>query len=275
MNVLLIYPHWPDTYWSFRHALWFQRKRAAYPPLGLLTVAAMLPKHWNVRLVDSNVRRVTDADLRWAHVAMLSGMLVHEAELIDLLALCRSAHVRTVVGGPVTSSIDLRPHADYIVIGEAEELMPQIVSDLEGGRRTGLYRGGELPNLERTPPPDLRLLKSRHYSTMALQYSRGCPFQCEFCDIIEIYGRVPRTKSVGQVIGELDQLYEKGWRGPVFLVDDNFIGNKRNVKRMLPVMAEWNQRRRMPFRFFTEASINMADDDELLTMMRDAGFIRH
>ncbi len=273
MNVLLIYPHWPDTYWSFRYALPFQGKRAAYPPLGLLTVAAMLPKHWNKRLVDSSVRQVTDADLRWADIAMLSGMLVHEKELIRLLERCRRAGLRTVIGGPVTSSVDLHDHADHVVIGEAEDVMPQLIHDLENGCARAVSRANDLPQLDRTPQPDLSLINPRHYSTMAVQYSRGCPFKCEFCDIIEIYGRIPRTKPVDRMIGELEQLYANDWRGPVFFVDDNFIGNKRNVKQMLPAVAEWNRSKGRPFRFFTEATINMADDEELLGMMREAGFV--
>jgi radical SAM superfamily enzyme YgiQ (UPF0313 family) len=274
MNVLLIYPHWPETYWSFRHALKFQGKRAAYPPLGLLTVASMLPDHWHRRLVDSSVRRLADADLKWANIAMLSGMLVHKAELIEILERCRRAGLRTVIGGPVTSSVEELPnYADHVVVGEAEGLMPQLIFDLENDCARPVYRATQLPQLDRTPLPDLSLIEPRFYSTMAVQYSRGCPFKCEFCDIIEIYGRVPRTKPADLVIAELEQLYANRWRGPVFFLDDNFIGNKRNVKQMLPAIAEWNRRKGLPFRFFTEASINMADDEELLRMMRDAGFV--
>jgi radical SAM superfamily enzyme YgiQ (UPF0313 family) len=274
MNVLLIYPLWPDTYWSFRYALPFQGKRSAYPPLGLLTIAAMLPEHWNKRLVDHSVRKVSDDDLRWANIAMVSGMLVHEQEIVQILQRCRRAGLRTAIGGPIASSVDLHHHADYVVIGEAEDVMPQLVVELEnGGSSQGVYRAAALPHLDRTPQPDLSLINPRHYSTMAVQYSRGCPFKCEFCDIIEIYGRIPRTKSVDQMIAELEQLHANKWRGPVFFVDDNFIGNKRNVKQMLPAISEWNQRKGRPFRFFTEASINMADDDELLRLMREAGFI--
>ncbi len=198
MNVLLIYPHWPETYWSFRHALKFQGKRAAYPPLGLLTVASMLPDHWHRRLVDSSVRRLTDAALKWANIAMLSGMLVHKAELIEILERCRRAGLRTVIGGPVTSSVEELPnYADHVVVGEAEGLMPQIIFDLENDCARPVYRATQLPPLDRTPLPDLSLIEPRFYSTMAVQYSRGCPFKCEFCDIIEIYGRFrapsPRT----------------------------------------------------------------------------------
>jgi radical SAM superfamily enzyme YgiQ (UPF0313 family) len=273
MNALLIYPHWPDTYWSFRYALPFQGKKAAYPPLGLLTVASMLPRQWNKRLVDSSVRPVTDADLKWADVAMISGMLVHEREVRVILDRCRRTGLRTVVGGPITSSANLEAHADHIVFGEAEDIVTELTRELESGCARAVYRGAALPQLDNTPLPDLSLINSRHYSTMAVQYSRGCPFKCEFCDIIEIYGRVPRTKPPERIIEELDQLYANPWRGPVFFVDDNFIGNKRNVKQMLPRIAEWNRRRGMPFRFFTEATINLADDDELLRLMRHAGFV--
>jgi radical SAM superfamily enzyme YgiQ (UPF0313 family) len=181
--------------------------------------------------------------------------------------------VRTIVGGPIASSIDLSSHADHVVVGEAEGVLPELVADLQNGSARAHYRASVLPQLDNTPPPDISLIQRRYYSTMAIQYSRGCPFKCEFCDIIEIYGRIPRTKPTARVLLELDQLHANGWRGPVFFVDDNFIGNKRNVKRMLPAVAEWNQRKGMPFRFFTEASINMADDEELLRMMRESGFV--
>ena len=275
MNALLIYPETPNTYWSFKHALPFQGKRAAFPPLGLLTIASMLPVHWKKRLVDTNVRPLTDADLGWADVVLLSGMLVHKQSLLKILARCRARGLRTVVGGPVTSSVEeLRRHADHVVIGEAEELVSALARDLELGIAARVYRCHEFPDLSRTPLPDLSLIHPRHYSAMSIQYSRGCPFNCEFCDIITLYGRKPRTKSPAQVVAELEQLYARHWRGPVFIVDDNFIGNKPRVKELLPVLAEWNARRRRPFTFFTEASLNLADDTELMQMMKDAGFIR-
>ena len=275
MNALLIYPEWPDTYWSFKHALPFEGKRSAYPPLGLLTIAPLLPKHWKKRLVDTNVRRLTDTDLEWADVALLSGMLIHKQDLLAILARCRARGLRTVIGGPVTSSVEELPrHADHVVIGEAEDLIATLASDLERGTAEPVYRARQLPGLDRTPLSDLSLINPKRYSAMAIQYSRGCPFNCEFCDIIEIYGRKPRTKSPAQVVAELEQLYERKWRGSVFVVDDNFIGNKKKVKEMLPVLAEWNVQHQRPFTFFTEASVNLADDSDLLQMMKEAGFTR-
>src|SRR5216684_449471 len=275
MNVLFIYPEWPDTYWSFKHALPFEGKRSVYPPLGLLTIAPLLPRHWKKRLVDTNVCELTDADLQRADVAFLSGMLVQKQDLLAILARCRSRGLPTVIGGPVTSSVQELPlHADHVVIGEAEDLVAGLAADLENGTAKPIYRATELPGLDRTPLLDLDLIDLKYYSIVGIQYSRGCPFNCEFCDIIEIYGRKPRTKSPSQVVAELEQLYERKWRGSIFIVDDNFIGNKKKVKELLPVIAEWNIRHRRPFTFFTEASVNLADDPELLELMKRAGFIR-
>lgn len=275
MNALLVYPEWPDTYWSFKHALPFEGKRSAYPPLGLLTIASQLPKHWKKRLIDTNVEPLTDADLRWADVVMLSGMLVHRREILNILSRCRARGLRTVVGGPVTSSVQELPLcADHVVIGEAEDLMAELVSDLEAGTAKPTYQAHVLPDLTRTPLPDIELINLKPYSAIGIQYSRGCPFNCEFCDIIEIYGRRPRTKTPAQIVAELELLHDHKWRGSVFLVDDNFIGNKKQVKELLPALADWNSRHGRPFTFFTEASLNLADDSELLEMMKAAGFIR-
>jgi radical SAM superfamily enzyme YgiQ (UPF0313 family) len=275
MNALLIYPEWPDTYWSFKHALRFEGKRSAYPPLGLLTIAPLLPKHWNKRLVDTNIRPLTDEDLKWADVALISGMLVHKAHVLRVLQRCRARGLRTVVGGPIASSVQELPmHADHVVIGEAEALMPTLVEDIERGAGDPVYKAEEMPLLASTPVPDLSLISPKYYSCMAIQYSRGCPFNCEFCDIIEIYGRRPRTKSPQQVLAELDQLHDMKWRGSVFIVDDNFIGNKKKVKELLPHIVEWNLRHGSPFTFFTEASLNLSDDRDLLQLMKDARFNR-
>jgi radical SAM superfamily enzyme YgiQ (UPF0313 family) len=275
MRALLICPEWPDTYWSFKHALPFQGKRSAYPPLGLLTVAAMLPAHWEKRVVDMNVRALKDADLKWAEVVMISGMLVQKEATLKVLQRCREHGVRTVVGGPMAGTVpELRPLADVLVIGEAEDLIGPLTRALEEDTPEPEYRVLDLPSLDKTPRPALELINPKYYSGMAIQFSRGCPFNCEFCDIIELFGRKPRTKTVQQILSELDQLYEMKWRGSVFLVDDNFIGNKKLVKELLPAIAEWNNSHKRPFAFYTEASVNLADDKELLELMRDAGFFR-
>jgi len=274
MNALLVYPRSPDTYWSFRYALSLQGKRAAQPPLGLMTVAALLPQPWNKRLIDTNVERLKDSDLAWADVALISGMHMQQEDLVSIVQRCRARGLRTVVGGPITSSLPASVlQADHVVIGEAEDLIAGLARDLEAGTARPLYQAAERPAMERSPLPDLRLIQMHRYSTMTIQYSRGCPFNCEFCDIIEIYGRRPRTKAVAQVLAELDQLREAGWRDAVFVVDDNFIGNKPRAKALLAAMAEWGEAHGHPFRFSTEASLNLADDLELLQLMKEAGFI--
>ena len=273
MNVLLIYPEFPDTYWSFKHALKFLGKRAAQPPLGLMTVAALLPGGWKKRLVDTNVELLRDRDLAWADVAMLSGMHIQRDSLMAILQRCGARGLRTVVGGPIASSLSPEElNADHVVIGEAESLMAGLAHDLELGVAKPVYQAAERPAMETSPLPDLSLIKMRRYSTMAVQYSRGCPFNCEFCDIIEIYGRRPRTKAVSQVIAELDQLRAHGWREAVFIVDDNFIGNKARAKELCIAMAEWRRKYRTTFDFGTEASLNLADDPELMQLMKEAGF---
>ncbi|HEY3490154.1 MAG TPA: DUF4070 domain-containing protein [Candidatus Deferrimicrobiaceae bacterium] len=273
MKVLLLYPEFPDTFWSFRHALPFQGKRSAFPPLGLLTVSAMLPPHWERKLVDLNVEKLGDAALAWADVVFLSAMMVQAPSLEKALARCRAAGKPTVVGGPITS--DAHPAfaaADTIVRGEAEGLIDGLALDLEAGTPKTRYEAVGRTDMTTVPPPELHLTRKRRYSAMALQYSRGCPFSCEFCDIIELFGRTMRTKTPEQVIEELDRLYAMGWRGSLFVVDDNFVGNKASIKAMLPRLIDWMKRRRFPFSFYTQASINLAEDDDLLSLMRAAGF---
>jgi radical SAM superfamily enzyme YgiQ (UPF0313 family) len=274
MNALLIYPQFPDTYWSFKHALKFLGKRAAQPPLGLMTVAALLPQTWQKRLIDTNVERLRDRDLDWADVVLISGMHIQRDPLVAIVERCRARGLRTVVGGPIASSLssaDLK--ADHIVIGEAESLIADLARDLELGTAKPLYHAAEKPEMTTSPLPDLSLIKMRRYSTMTVQYSRGCPFNCEFCDIIEIYGRRPRTKAIAQVIAELDQLRSAGWREAVFIVDDNFIGNKARAKELCAALAQWRSQNKVNFDFCTEASLNLADDTELMQLMRDAGFV--
>ena len=272
MKVLLVNPEFPDTYWSFRHALFFDGKKSAYPPLGLLTVAAMLPPTWERRLVDMEVRKLTRADIEWADMVFVTAMLVQKNSLQRVIELSKSLGKRVVLGGPYVSTTEHLPEADHIFIGEAETTLPEFFADLERGEAKALYRAPDKPPLSLTPIPDFKLAELNQYSSMSIQYSRGCPFNCEFCDIIEIYGRVPRTKSNQQVIAELDALRATGWRGTVFIVDDNFIGNKKNVKKLMPDLVKWQREHDHPFSLLTEASVNLADDDSLLDAMRDAGF---
>ncbi|HXD34705.1 MAG TPA: B12-binding domain-containing radical SAM protein [Pyrinomonadaceae bacterium] len=275
MNVLMINPEFPDTYWSFRHALPFERKRCAFPPLGLLTVSALIPDSWQRKLVDLNIERLKDSQIAWADMIFITGMLVQKESLHEVVARCKPFNKRVVIGGPyVTTTIEGLPDVDHIFIGEAETTLPQFVDDLEQGIAKRTYEAAERPPLSATPIAHYHLADMRRYSAMAVQYSRGCPFQCEFCDIIEIYGRVPRTKSSSQMLLELDALMDLGWKGTVFIVDDNFIGNKKNVRTFLPELTAWQERNGHPFSFLTEASINLAEDDALLADMQRAGFRR-
>jgi radical SAM superfamily enzyme YgiQ (UPF0313 family) len=275
MRLLLVYPEFPDTYWSFRHALKFEGKRAAFPPLGLLTVSAMLPADWERRLVDMNVEELWPDDVKWADIVFISAMIVQNESLEQIVELARSMQKKVVVGGPyVSTSSERLPDADHIFIGEAETTLPEFINDLELGIARRIYKAEERPSLQNTPIPDFSLIDMSNYSAMNIQYSRGCPFNCEFCDIIEIYGRVPRTKSNEQMLAELNALKTTGWRGLVFIVDDNFIGNKKNVRQFMPDLIKWSRSHDHPFSFITEASVNLAEDDALLQQMEDAGFRR-
>ncbi|MDQ5845144.1 MAG: DUF4070 domain-containing protein [Acidobacteriota bacterium] len=273
MKVLMVNPEFPDTYWSFRHALPFERKRCAFPPLGLLTVSALLPKQWERRLVDLNVRALKSSEIEWADMVFVTGMLVQKESVHQVVARCKAMGKRVVLGGPyITTTIEALPEVDHIFVGEAETTLPQFVEDLERGEAKRKYQAVERPPLSATPVADFHLADLKRYSAMSIQYSRGCPFNCEFCDIIEIYGRVPRTKSNPQLLAELDALLNLGWRGTVFIVDDNFIGNKKNVRHLLPDLAAWQERNGYPFLLLTEASVNLADDEPLLRDMQRSGF---
>ncbi len=275
MKVLLVNPEFPDTYWSFRHALPFEGKRCAFPPLGLLTVSALLPSDWEKRLVDLNVQRLKPSDIAWADMVFVTAMLVQKDSLREVVRQCKALGKRVVLGGPyVTTTIEELPEADHIFKGEAETTLPQFIEDLANGCAKRTYEAAERPPLLLTPQADFHLANLKRYSAMSVQYSRGCPFSCEFCDIIEIYGRVPRTKTNQQVIAEFDALLRLGWRGTLFIVDDNFIGNKKNVRQLLPDLARWQKAHGYPFALITESSLNLADDEALLASMRDAGFRR-
>ena len=235
-------------------------------------MAALLPSYWSLRLIDENVNEVKDDDLLRADVVMLTGMIVQRDSLWTLLERCRALGVRTVVGGPYVTSTPETVPADHIVQGEGEDIIPQLARDLEAGKAESRYVETRKPSLAALPPPRYDLLNVEDYGDLALQFSRGCPFRCEFCDIISLYGRAPRNKSLAQITAELDNLLATGFRGEVHFVDDNFIGNKKLVKQVLPGLAKWQQERGVPFNFYTEASANLAEDDELIDMMVAAGF---
>ena len=274
MKALLVYPAYPDTFWSFRHALKFVSKKACFPPLGLLTVAAMLPAEWDKKLVDMNVRPLKDEEIEWADCVFVSAMAVQKMSAQDVVNRCRKLGRRVVAGGPLfTTAPEEVTGVDHLVLGEAEVTLPVFLADFAAGHPKPVYASSERPELDRTPTPMWSLVNMNHYATMNVQYSRGCPFDCEFCDIIFLNGHRPRTKSKEQMIGELDSLYTRGFRGTVFVVDDNFIGNKKKLKEeTLPAMAEWGKAHNYPFTYYTEASINLADDEELMRLMAAAGF---
>jgi radical SAM superfamily enzyme YgiQ (UPF0313 family) len=274
MKILLVYPRYPDTFWSFRHALKFISKQASFPPLGLLTIASMLPQEWEQRLIDMNVRPLKDEALQWADYVFISAMAVQRGSAREVIDRCKKIGVKTVAGGPLfTAERKEFKDVDHLILNEAEKTLPQFLADLRKGSPRHLYTTKEWPDLQETPIPLWGLLNMKDYASMNIQYSRGCPFNCEFCDIIVLNGRVPRTKSKEQIVAELTSLYDHGWRGPVFFVDDNFIGNRKKLKaEILPAIIEWRQTKGFPFSFVTEASIDLADDEELLRLMVKAGF---
>jgi radical SAM superfamily enzyme YgiQ (UPF0313 family) len=273
MKVLLLYPEFPDTFWSFKHVLKFIRKRAALPPLGLLTVAAMLPEKWEKRLVDVNVRPLQDKDLAWADVVLISAMIAQRDSTVQLIARCRAAGKTIVAGGPLFTIEHAQfPDVDHFVLNEAETTLPEFLRDFAQGRARRVYSSTELPDLRETPVPLWELADLRRYASMSVQYSRGCPFDCDFCSVTAMFGHRPRVKPAAQIIAELDGLWRHGWRGAVFFVDDNLIGNKRSLREeLLPALLRWRRGGR-GFTFYTEASINLADDEELMRQMVAAAF---
>jgi len=273
MNILLLYPEFPDTFWSFKHALKFIRKKASLPPLGLLTVGAMLPPEWGKRLVDLNVRKLTDAHLAWADCVFISAMVVQREPSRRLIERCKEAGLRVVAGGPLFTSEHAQfEQVDHFVLNEAEVTLPAFLSDLERGCAQRIYTSSEFPDIRRTPAPMWELAERKKYASMSIQFSRGCPYDCDFCNVTALFGRRVRTKTATQVVAELDGLYGQGWRGNVFFVDDNFIGNKKLLKAdLLPALIRW-RKGKAAIEFSTEASIDLADDEELMRMMVEAGF---
>lgn len=274
MKILLVYPLYPETFWSFRHALKFIGRKASFPPLGLLTVAAMLPGEWEKRLVDMNVRPLADDDLAWADYVFISAMTIQRQSAQEVIARCRQLGVKIVAGGPFfTACHQDFPEVDHLVLGEAELTFPPFLADLGRGAARHLYVDDRWADLRSTPIPLWDLIDVREYAAMNIQYCRGCPFDCEFCDITALFGRKPRGKPREQLIAELDSLYDRGWRGAIFFVDDNFIGDKGKLKRdVLPAMIDWMKGKEYPFYFYTEASIDLADDPQLMELMVRAGF---
>jgi len=273
MKALLVYPSIPDTYWSFRHIMKFIRKKAAHPPLGLLTVAAMMPKEWDLKLVDMNVDGLSDETIEWADMVFISAMVVQKESVKEVVARCQGLGKKVVAGGPLfASTAEEFDYIDHLVLNEAELTLPPFLEDLSRGEPKHIYSSDLKPDMATTPLPRWDILNVKNYASLAIQYSRGCPFDCEFCDIVNLNGRRTRVKSNDQMIRELEALYEMGWRGRVFVVDDNFIGNKTRVKSLLRALKSWQEARKYPFDFYTEASVNLADDDELMQLMSSAGF---
>ena len=274
MNALLVFPQYPDSFWSFKHALRFISKKAAVPPLGLITVSAMLPSNWQKKLVDLNVSPLKIQDLQWADYVFISAMHIQKESVHSVIEECKRQGVKIVAGGPLfTQEYQNYPQIDHLVLNEAELTLPLFLKDLSGGHPERIYQAEGFPDITSTPVPDFHLLSRKSYAFMNIQVSRGCPFSCEFCEITSLFGHKVRMKSTKQILNELETLYQLHWQGNVFIVDDNFIGNKNAIKHdLLPAMKDWMQEHNYPFNFNTEASINLADDDELLKLMVDTGF---
>jgi radical SAM superfamily enzyme YgiQ (UPF0313 family) len=274
MKILLVYPKYPDTFWSFKHALKFVSKKAANPPLGLITIASILPVIWEKKLIDLNVELLKDQDILWADFVFISAMNIQQKSVHEIVDKCNNYETKVVAGGPLfTGEYQNFPQIDHFVLNEAEITLPNFLNDLENNELQRVYQTGEYANLKETPLPDYSLIKLSKYNSLSIQFTRGCPFNCEFCDITALLGHKVRIKTSNQIIGELNNIYDSGWRKSVFFVDDNFIGNKKFLKTdLLPKMIEWMMEKNYPFRYTTEASIDLADDVELMKLLVEAGF---
>jgi len=274
MRILLVCPGCPETFWSFKHALRIISKKALLPPLGLLTVAAMLPPHWQKKLVHIGVQPLQDRDIDWADYVFISAMRIHKESVDRIVTRCKRLGAKIVAGGPLfTAGYERAQDIDHLVLDEAEMTLPRFLGDLAEGRPQHTYNSHQWANLESTPIPLWDLVDMKKYACMPIQYSRGCPFCCDFCDVTKLFGNKMRTKGTRQILAELESLYVRGWRDPVFLVDDNFVGNRKTLKEeVLPAMIDWMERRDYPFRLSTQASINLSDDEELMGLMARAGF---
>jgi radical SAM superfamily enzyme YgiQ (UPF0313 family) len=275
MKVLLIFPKYPASFWSFKYALRFISKKAAVPPLGLITVSAMLPQSWQKKLIDMNVTSFKTNDLLWADYVFISAMYIQKESVSYIIDECRKYNKKIVAGGPLfTQEYENYPQIDHFILNEAEITLPPFLKDLERGMLPQrIYKTGEYADIKMTPVPDYHLLSMKDYAFMNFQVSRGCPFQCDFCEITTLLGHKVRMKDTDQIIEELEKLYSLNWRGPVVIVDDNFIGDKKIIKNdLLPSMKKWMQAHKYPFIFNAETSVNLADDEELMTLMVEAGF---
>ena len=274
MNILLLYPEFPDTFWSFKHALKFVRKKASLPPLGLLTVSAMLPNQWHRKLVDLNVSKLSQKDIEWADIALISAMAVQKESAKHVVRKCKNAGLKIVAGGPLfTSEPEQFPEVDHLVLNEAEITLPLFLEDLAQGTPKKLYRSDGFPDIRTTPVPQWELLDMKKYASMALQFSRGCPYRCDFCNVTTLFGHKIRIKTSEQIVNELEAVYERGWRESIFFVDDNFIAHKSYLKKdLLPKLIEWQESKKTTTKFYTECSINIADDQDLMALMVKAGF---
>lgn len=275
MKVLLIYPAYPDTFWSFKYALKLINKRATHPPLGLLTIASLLPEDWKLKLVDLNVETLSESTIKWADYIFISAMSVQRASAEEVITLAKKYGKKVVAGGPLFTAFadEFRGKVDSLFLGEAERTIHEFVKDLMRGSSKNLYIDDSYPDLTQSPIPAYHLIDFSKYTSMCIQFSRGCPFNCEFCEVTKLFGHKVRTKTTEQIIKELENLYRLGWRGSVFFVDDNFIGAKRKVKEeLLPAIIKWQEKHRYPFYFYTQVSINLADDEELIELLVKAGF---
>jgi radical SAM superfamily enzyme YgiQ (UPF0313 family) len=274
MKILLVYPEYPETFWSFKYALKFISKKAFYPPLGLLTVAALLPKEWEKKLIDMTVTVLSDRDIKWADYIFISAMSIQKESVKKIITKCKKLGAKIVAGGPLfTSGYEDFEEVDHFILNEAEITLPLFLKDLKSGHPKHIYTSDQWVDIKKTPVPLWGLANINKYASMCIQYSRGCPFNCDFCDVTFLFGHKMRLKTKDQILAELESLYLREWRGGVFIVDDNFIGNKRELKvKVLPAMINWMEKRKYPFTFTTQASINLSDDEELIRLMVRAGF---
>jgi len=273
-NILMIYPKYSKTFWSFENILDILGKKASFPPLGLLSISPMLPMTWNKKLIDMNTDPLTDSDIQWADYVFISAMIVQKDSAVKAIERIKKMGKTVVAGGPLfTTSWEEFTNVDHLFLGEAENTLPEFIKDLENNTAKHIYESKQFPDITGLAAPDWKLINIFRYHSMCIQYSRGCPFNCEFCDVVILNGRTPRTKTSVQIINELETIYNLGWRGGTFFVDDNLIGNKQRLKKeILPAIIEWQHKKRFPFSFNTQVSINLADDEELLKLLVSAGF---